>query len=287
MTYIIHGATGAQGAPVFKRLQAAGLTAVAGVRNKVKTEDTSCVQLDNASVKSLAAAYRNAEGVFIHLPQTAEENRKVFAQNIAKAVGLAKPERIVISTSGGTVVDEPDSPLHARSDSAIAMLIEAVQQTGVPTVVIAPRLFLENFLMPDVLNTIRKEGAIQYPVRADLAVSWTSHLDVADVAARLLTDKSVSGVVGVGQLPGITGADLAGAFSRHLGRPVTYESIEPAYFGKRIEPLLGPAAAAVAGLYQALAGVHNNTIAPHTSAQRLLGITPRSVQQWLQEVLGS
>lgn len=287
MTYIIHGATGAQGAPVFKRLQVSGLTAVAGVRSKNKTEDMPCVQLDNASVTSLAAAYREAEGVFIHLPQTSEENRKVFAQNIAKAVELAKPERIVISTSGGTIIDDPESPLQTRNDSAIALLIEAVQQTGVPTAVIAPRLFLENLLMPDVLNAIRNEGIIQYPVPAGLAVSWASHLDVADVAVHLLTDRTVSGIVGVGHLPGVTGEDLAGEFSRHFAHSVTYESIEPSYFGKRIEPLLGPAAAAVTDLYEALAGVQNNTISPHTSAQRLLGLSPRSVQQWLQEVLGS
>lgn len=287
MAYIIHGATGAQGAPVSKRLQALGLTAVAGVRIKDKTEYMPCVQLDNASVTSLTAAYRGAEGVFVHLPQTSEVNRKEFVKNIAKAVGLAKPERIVISTSGGTVIDDPESPLQARNDSAIALLIEAVQQTGVPTAVIAPRLFLENFLMPDIMNAIRNKGLIQYPVPAGLAVSWTSHLDVADVAAHLLIDKTVSGIVGVGHLPGITSGDLAGEFSRHFAHSVTYEHIEPSCFGKRIEPLLGPAAATVTGLYEALANVQDNTIAPHTSAQKLLGISPRSVQQWLQEVVGS
>lgn len=286
MAYIIHGATGAQGAPVFKQLHTDGLPAVAGVRSTDKVEGMPCVQLDNASVPSLAEAYRDADGVFIHLPQTSEENRKVFAKNIAKAVALARPQRVVISTSGGTIVDEPGSPLQVAGDSAIALLIDAVQQTGVSTAVIAPRLFLENLLMPDVLSAARNEGVIRYPVRADQAVSWTSHLDVADVAARLLVDKSISGVVGVGQLPGLTGAELADGFSQHFAQPVSYKDIDPVFFGKQIEPLLGPAAAAVVGLYQALASVRSNTIDPRTSAQTLLGLSPRSVQQWLQEVVG-
>jgi len=49
--------------------------------------------------------------------------------------------------------------------------------------------------------------------------------------------------------------------------------------------LFGPAAAGVVGLYQALAQAPDNLIAQDTSAQRLLGITPRSVSQWLADVI--
>lgn len=55
--------------------------------------------------------------------------------------------------------------------------------------------------------------------------------------------------------------------------------------GNLIEPMLGPASAGVVGLYHALSHVTDNVISEDTSAQALLGIQPRSVQQWLAEVL--
>jgi hypothetical protein len=79
---------------------------------------------------------------------------------------------------------------------------------------------------------------------------------VADVAAKLLTDTTITGIVGVGQQPPITGTELAEGFARYLGRTVTYESITPEAFGELLAPLFGAAAAAgiVAG-YQARARV--------------------------------
>ena len=139
MTYVIHGATGAQGGPLLARLTGSGQRAVAAVRNTVAAKGVPAVAVDNASVDSLAAAYEGAKGVFIHLPVVAEANRLQYARNIAQAVGRAKPRRVVISTSGW-VVDEPNSPLQNPPDSAIATLIREVQQTGVSLAVVAPRL---------------------------------------------------------------------------------------------------------------------------------------------------
>lgn len=240
------------------------------------------VAVDNASVDSLATAYEGAKGVFIHLPVVAEADRLQYARNIAQAIGRAKPRRVVISTSGW-VVDEPNSPLQNPPDSAIATLIREVQQTGVSLAVVAPRLFFENLLNPVVLGSVKSEGILRYPLRGDYPVSWSSHLDVAAVAERLLMDASVTGVVG--QSPAITGVDLAEGFSSYLSRPVSFSSLAPEAFGEMIAPLFGAGAAAgvVAG-YQAQAQASANAIAQDTSAQRLLGLTPRSLPQWLAEM---
>lgn len=284
MTYVIHGATGAQGGPLLARLIVLGQRAVAAVRNTAAVKDMPAVAVDNASVDSLAAAYEGAKGVFIHLPVVTEADRLLYARNIAQAIGRAKPQRVVISTSGW-VVDEPNSPLQNPPDSAIATLIREVQQTGVSLAVVAPRLFFENLLNPVVLGPVKSEGILRYPLRADYPVSWSSHLDVAAVAERLLLDASVTGVVGVGQSPAITGMDLAEGFSSYLGRPVSFSSLAPEAFGEMIAPLFGAGAAAgvVAG-YQAQAKASANAIAQDTSAQRLLGLTPRSLQQWLADI---
>lgn len=194
---------------------------------------------------------------------------------------------MVISTNGA-IVDQPGTPLQAASDSAIAILLNGVNASGISHAVIAPRLYLENLLLPMVIEPAMAEGVLRYPLQADFPVSWCSHLDVAEVAERLLQDMVVTGIVGVGQLPGLKGADIAAGFSEHLGRTVRFETLTPETFGRSIEPIVGPAAAAgVTGFYQALYKAPDNVIAEDTSAQRLLGITPRNVRQWLAEALAT
>jgi hypothetical protein len=283
MSYVIHGASGAQGAPLHALLLASNRTAFAAVRDPASTNGVPVIRADNDSVESLIAAYEDAAGVFVHLPQTSEPVRLKQANNIADAIAAAKPKRVVISTSGA-IVDQPGSALQASDYSAIATLMQRVADSGVSHAVIAPRLYLENLLLPMVVGPVRSEGILPYPLRADFSASWSSHLDVAVVAERLLTDHSVTGVVGVGQLPGLTGPELAVAFSEHLGRDVRFEALLPERFGTLLEPLIGPAAASIAGFYEALSHAPDNVIATDTSAQRQLGLEPRTVGQWLADM---
>lgn len=285
MNFVIHGATGAQGGPLFERLVKAGKPAVAAVRNAGARQGMPVVAVDNGSVDSLVAAYRGASGVFVHLPVAPEPERLRYAQNIARAIGIAKPKRAVISTSGW-VVDQPGSPLQNPPESAISTLIRATEESGVSLAVVAPRLFFENLLNPLVLEPAKAEGVLRYPLRADFPVSWSSHLDVAEVAERLLLESPVTGLVGVGQSPGITGLELAVSFSQFLGRQMEFSSLTPEAFGEMIAPVLGAGAAAgvVVG-YQAQGRASDNVIVPATSAQRRLGLAPRTAGQWLAEML--
>ena len=285
MADIVHGATGAQGSPILSALTSAGRTAIAAVRHPEAVPDGIVArQVDLASVASLASAYKGADGVFVHLPMGAPEAAAAQARAVVEVVAQARPGRVVISTSG-QIVDQPGSPLQATADSPIMTLIDGVTGSGVPTAVVAPRLYLENLLLPVVLDPARQEGVLRYPLPASFPVSWSSHLDVADVVVRLLTDASpTTGTVGVGHRPGLTGPDLAAAFSSHLGREVRFEGITPEAFGELITPLFGPAAALVVELYQALNAQDGNTIAEDSSAQELLGLRPRPIEQWLEDL---
>lgn len=284
MTYIVHGATGAQGAPLLKRLTQSGKQTFAAVRHTENLPNTPTVEVDNASVDSLIAAYRGADGVFFHLPMGREADKVVYARNVIQAVKVAKPGRVVVSTSGSTI-DDPNSPLQVPADSAIAILVEGLKTTGVSTAIIATRVYLENLLLPLVFDPVRSEGILRYPINADIPVSWSSHLDVAEVAEHLLNRPEITGIVGVGHLPGILGAELAEGLSRYFDRPVRFENMEPQEFGKLLQPLLGPASGAVTEFYQAMWRSNGNTISAATSAQRLLNVTPRTVEKWLAEVL--
>lgn len=284
MRYVVHGATGAQGGPLFDLLTKAGHTAVAIVRDPSAHPGMNAVKADIGSGEMLAQAYEGADGVFIHLPIASDADRVKFCDSIASAIGKARPKRVVISTSG-FVVDDPNSSLTVPPQSAIRSLISRIEQTGVSVAVIAPRLYLENLLMPLVSGPMKEGGVLRYPLPANYQVSWSSHLDIADVALRLLKDTSVTGVVGVGSVPGLDGNDLAKSFAEYLGRSVRYESVEPKQFGAQLEPFIGShGAAEVIGVYEAQAKSAHNTILSDTSAQTLLGLTPRSVKQWLQDL---
>ena len=285
MADIIHGATGAQGSPVLSALTAAGHTAIAAVRHPETVPDgIAARQVDLASADSLTSVYEGADSVFIHLPMGAPEAATAQARAVVEAVTRARPGRVVISTSG-QIVDQPGSPLQAPADSPIMTLIDGVTGSGVPTAVVAPRLYLENLLLPVVLAPASQEGVLRYPLPASFPVSWSSHLDVAEVVARLLTDASpTTGTVGVGHLPGLTGPDLAAAFSSRLGREVRFESITPEAFGELITPFFGPAAAPVVNLYRALNAQDGNTIAEDSSAQEILRLQPRSIGRWLEDL---
>lgn len=284
MTYIIHGATGAQGSPILRALNASGKEVVAAVRDTSRAPaGITAVAVDLTDRDALAAAYTGADGVFVHLPMGDPADAPAQVDAIVAAIGAARPGRVVISTSG-QIVDEPGSPLQAADESPIQTLIRGIEGTGVSTAVVAPRLYLENLLLPVIAGPARADGVLRYPLPAGFPVSWSSHLDVAEVVVRLLTGDEVTGTVAVGHLPGLLGADLAAGFASHLGREVRYEGITPGAFGDLITPLFGAAAAPVVGLYEALNTQRGNTINRANSAQELLGLTPRPVVTWLNDL---
>lgn len=279
MTYVIHGATGAQGGPVVAALLAAGKPVVALTRKTDVVVPGARVVATDSSAAELAEAYRGAEGVFVHLPIGSEEDRLAFARNIVDAVRVARPARVVFSTSGFS----NDAP--TGGVSAVSTLVDGLADSGVSHAVIAPELFFENLLLPPVVGGAREQGVLGYPLPVGFAVSWASHLDIADVAVALFERADVSGVVAVGQYPAVTGPELAEAFGARLGRDVVYRTVTPEEFRASIAPLIGEGPAAGVGEnYRLMAGLPDRSIEPERSAQKLLGVTPRSTGQWLAEI---
>jgi uncharacterized protein YbjT (DUF2867 family) len=278
MTYVIHGATGAQGAPVVSVLAAAGKPVVALTRNAdAVVPGARVMTAAYSSVQELTDAYRGAEGVFVHLPVGMEEDRRTYARNVVAAVRAARPARVVFSTSG--------FPLEGDEENSASIVVSGLADSGVSHAVIAPELFFENLLLPHVVAAVRERGVLGYPLPADFAVSWASHLDIADVAFALFERPDVSGVVGVGQYPAITGAELAEAFGGRLGRDITYEAAASEDFFGALVPFLGEGpAAGLAESYRAMALLPGRVIAPERSAQKLLGVTPRTASEWLGDM---
>ncbi|MBF4551538.1 SDR family oxidoreductase [Pseudoclavibacter sp. VKM Ac-2888] len=276
MTYLIHGATGAQGAPVIAALAQADLDVTAAVRTPSSyVGPGTAVAVDFTDAASLADAYRRVQGIFVHLPIGSPADQLSAANAVADAAEASTPARVVVSTSGYTLEDP---------ESALAVLVRRLEEAEISTAIVQPRLYLENLLLPFVVESVQERGILSYPIRADYAVSWSSHLDVADVVVGLLQDDAITGIVGVGALPGLLGDDLAQSFAAHLGRPVRFDSRDPDAFGEDLARVIGPGAAPVVDSYKWRATQPHEVIDEATSAQRRLGITPRSVTEWLGQL---
>lgn len=286
MTYVIHGATGAQGGPVLQAMQAADFAVTGIARHPESIPDGIAAKVaDYTDIASLVAAYEGAEGIFVHLPQGAPDQIAAYANNLVQALAQAKPAHVVISTSG-RVLDRPDLCLQSPPDSAIRILIDGVASAGLSHAVIGTRLYLENLLLPMLIEPVNTEGVLRYPLPADFSVSWASHQDVADLAVRLFQDTSIQGLVGLGALPGLTGNDLAAAFSEALGKSVTYEAITPDQFVTLLTPMFGEAIAnTVADLYRAINVADHHEIQTDTSSQTRLGFAPTPVADWARSVV--
>ncbi|PPF64160.1 hydroxylase [Clavibacter michiganensis] len=280
MTTIIHGATGAQGAPVVAALLAQGQSPIAAVRTPASySGPAEAIAVNLSSVDSLAEAYTGADAIFAHLPIGPMELQRQHAETIVEAVRRARPARVVVSTSGYPF----GAP--AGEETPIDTLVNGLRSTGASVAIVAPKLYLENLLLPIVTAGIEAEGILRYPIRDDYRVSWSSHLDVADVVARLIADPEVTGVIEVGALPGLLGNDLAAGFSEHSGKTVTFEAQSPDDFLRAIIPLFGEASATpVVDSYRWRATQPDELISSETSAQSLLNLQPRSVAAWLKDI---
>ncbi|MFE6904749.1 SDR family oxidoreductase [Streptomyces sp. NPDC057717] len=275
MTFLVHGATGAQGSAVLSALAVTGQRAVAAVRDTSRVANAAAVAVDMSDPDSLAAAYTAASGVFVHLPLAAPEDQWKFARAVGAAVRAARPDRVVVSTSGSVL----------GTGSAPDLLVDELARSGVSYAVVEPRQFLDNLLLPFVVDAARTEGVLRYPLPADYVTSWTSHLDVADAVVRLLTDISFVGAVSVGALPPLDGQQVADGFSRYLGLDVRYEASTPDEFGDKIAPLFGEETSRlVADGFTSRQGEAGDVIQGGSSAQALLGLHPRTVESWLRDL---
>lgn len=260
MRIAVHGSTGAQGAPVVSELRDAGHDVVALARQP--REGVTVADLGDSA--SLRSAYLGADAVFLHLPiPTSPDAPGQWVPAVLEALAASDVERVVLSTSGAAMHDAgPSESLQARLAGNRAF-VEGLQAVVGSVVTLAPRLYLENLLLPFVAGPAVGDGVLAYPLAADKPISWISHRDVARAARVGFESTTEPGVYDLG-LPAAAGQQLADQIGAGIGRAVTYEPITPAEFAERATPVFGPEmAAGVAGLYETFATDHTLEIEPN------------------------
>ncbi|WP_432752687.1 SDR family oxidoreductase [Streptomyces sp. JL2001] len=216
------------------------------------------------------------------LPLVYEPERvRLYARNIAHAAVEAGIVRLVYNSNTRI----PQGPTSVAAFETRRIAEEVFRESGIPLVVVRPPVYLDNLFSPWNGPALVDEGVLAYPLPASAPTAWLSHRDLAGaVLAALTTDGLEGRTFDIGGAHALTGAELAAAFGRGLGRSVQYLPLPPDVFERGLARLLGPAAAAgVAGIYHYMAtGADPLLLAADDGVSaEVLAVEPAPVDEWV------
>ncbi|MET9620534.1 MULTISPECIES: NmrA family NAD(P)-binding protein [unclassified Streptomyces] len=216
------------------------------------------------------------------LPLVYEPERvRLYARNIAHAAVEAGIVRMVYNSNTRI----PQGPTSVAAFETRRIAEEVFRESGIPLVVVRPPVYLDNLFSPWNGPALVDEGVLAYPLPASAPTAWLSHRDLAGaVLAALTTDGLEGRTFDIGGAHALTGAELAAAFGRGLGRSVQYLPLPPDVFERGLARLLGPAAAAgVAGIYHYMAtGADPLLLAADDGVSaEVLAVEPAPVDEWV------
>src|SRR3954447_11168642 len=110
-------------------------------------------------------------------------------------------------------------------------VVEHVQGSGVPHVVLQPIAHMENFLGPGPSRGYR-EGAFTYSNSSESKIKWISHEDVAAFVLEALKLPEVADAnLNVCGPERLSGEEITERFGQALGRKISFRSMPPRQFG--------------------------------------------------------
>jgi uncharacterized protein YbjT (DUF2867 family) len=263
----VHGATGAQGAPVVRRLLADGYSVRAIARQPrglpAKAEPVAADLLDPAA---LAAAYAGVDAVVVQLPLVVDQTAVAQAESVLAALEKAGVPQVVCNV-GGPV---PEDPVGVPFVDARVLLRLRLPEIVPSVSVVGPvATYQENLVAPWSVPLVAA-GEVVYPLPAEAPIPWVAAADVAAAIAELIVaPEPVRAVAGPEDL---TGPQVAAALTQAVGIPVRWRTLTPAEFEKLLRPHLGDAVAAAMA-----AGYENPPAAPDLAVVRR---GPTSLREW-------
>ncbi|MFF1880152.1 NmrA/HSCARG family protein [Pseudarthrobacter sp. NPDC058196] len=231
-TIAVFAATGSQGGAVTDALLAQGATVRALVRdttsNKAKAlaeRGVELARIDVDDAPSLAAALNGVQAFwFMTTPPGGMQNADTAGETaqgiaLAEAASAARVPHVVFSSVGGA---ERDS--HVPHFGSKRLVEEHLAALGVPTTVIRPVFFMDNFHWFAPTN---EDGTLvlRLPFPDGISLQMIAARDIGTIAALALLDPdSVPAEI---EIAGdeLTGSQIAAAFAEHTGIPARYEAL--------------------------------------------------------------
>ena len=229
--FAVAGITGNIGSVVARSLLESGHSVRAIVRDERKGDPWArrgceIAVADIFDAKALTEAFQGTEGVFVLVPPVFDPKpdfpeAHAVASAVKSAIAAAQPGRVVyLSTIGADAKETNLLTQHTIIEGAL-------RELPVPITFLRPAWFMENASWD--VATAQNEGMISSFLQPlDRAVPMVATADIGNLAAQLLQETwTGSRVVELEGPTRVTPHDIAGAFSRLLGRPVKAQAVPP------------------------------------------------------------
>ncbi|MGW2558059.1 SDR family oxidoreductase [Streptomyces sp. NPDC001514] len=290
MRVAVVGATGFQGGAVARLLAERGhrvrtLTRRPGA-DRPEIAGVAFAQGDLANPHHVRQLFDGATHASVVMPLEYDpEKVRTYARNLAEGAAAAGIARLVYNANTRVPDETTNVAAFETRRLAESVLREGLRDSSVELVVLRPPVYLDNLFSPWNGPALVKEGVLAYPLPADTPVAWLSHRDLAEAVYAALTVAGAAGrTYDIGGARTVTGAELAAAFGKGLGREVRYVPLPADVFEQGLAQVIGAdAAAGVAGIYHYMAsGASPQLMADDggTSAQTL-SLKPAPVDEWV------
>jgi len=126
-------------------------------------------------------------------------------------------------------------------------ILEAVEASGIPYVVLQPTAYMENFLGPWTREELINENTFAYPTPNTVRMQWIATQDVGAFVTCAFSHPELAPLnFKIGGPERLNGDEVAERFSRALGRPIRFRAMPAEEFGRKLDavfPGMGEAAA--------------------------------------------
>jgi uncharacterized protein YbjT (DUF2867 family) len=275
--YLVLGGTGKTGRRVITQLVAAGHTARAAARTPgPASPGVDPVRFDWADSSTYAPALAGVDAVYVVPPALQLDHAEQIAALGTRALDLGVDRAVMLSARGAD--QAPGSPLFRSEQALIA--------TGLPTGVVRPSWFAQNFTESFFAPAISTDGVIVAP-SGEGAHAFIDAEDIAAVAVALLTAQAPLGAYDISGPRALSFGEAAAILSPHAGRAVKHVDL-PVYdwkAGAAQNGLPADYAELLGMLFTLIRDGHDAEVSD--GVQRALGRDSTAFEDWAAREAGS
>lgn len=289
LSVLVYGATGSQASPVVHELLRRGhrprvVTRSAERAAPLAAAGAEVLVADMGDRERLAEASRGVDAVSLLIPFFVNPaDAPAFGRNAIDAARDAGVRLLVWNTSGPMPPERTGNPgIDVRRDTA-----DYLRASGVPHIVVQPTAYAENLLGPWTAPFVRDQDKVAYPNPPEARVGWVASADIGALIVAALERPWLAGrSFTVSGLENLSGPELAEAFTRGLGRPISYHPLPPREFGAILDGAFGPGAGAAAAAEYERAWETGEFPPMHVDMAPVLAELPvrmRTMSEWVAE----
>jgi uncharacterized protein YbjT (DUF2867 family) len=282
MKILVIGGTGTVGSTVVSSLlgQGAAVRIMTHSPDKLKGLPAGMegIRADLDDPDTLPPAFEGIDGVFLLTAVGLNETDEgLFAVSAAKTAGVKKIVYLSVYMPEGSEIIP-----HYRTKIPVE---KAVKESGIAYTILRPNNFFQNDLW--MKDAIMQHGVYPQPIGGK-GLSRTDVRDIAECAANALMKPGHEGrVYPINGPDALTGEDVAGIYSRHLGREVRYGGDDLDAWAERVMYLMPEFMIPEMRIMYQFFQTHGAaaTAEDLEKQQKILGRRPRSLDDFVKEIV--